>query len=395
MFAARAATLRIVMSESLPPEAAPPDIPGDQPAPPPAAPEAPWSHLPPEPPVISTPPAPPVEQPFVFHGDEREYFRIWIVNTLLTLLTCGVFAAWAKVRKRRYLRGNTELMGQRFDYRANPLRLLIGNLVVVVLFAAYGLFGQVYPLVRLIAIGLGIVLLPWIVVRSLAFNAHNTTYRGLRFYFHQTYAGAAVLYFAQFLLVILSFGLLYPGWIRKQRAFMIGHHRLGDAFFRFDARVGKFYLAYLAGGGLVTTAAMLGGIYIAALTATGQGKVPGLLEMLPFFLCYGFALYVAKHLIYAMLFNHVWNGTRLDEHRFVADLPTGPWVKLQLVNLCAVLGTAGLLYPWAHVRSVRFALAHLRFQPAGPIEKIERLGRDEGSALGETAGEFFGLDFGL
>src|SRR6266540_5363662 len=57
-----------------------------------------------------------VAAPFRFHGDAREYFRIWIVNTLLTLLTFGLFSAWAKVRKRRYLRGNTELLGHRFDY---------------------------------------------------------------------------------------------------------------------------------------------------------------------------------------------------------------------------------------------------------------------------------------
>ena len=38
------------------------------------------------------------ESPFEFTGDGAEYFRIWIVNTLLTLLTGGVFFAWAKVR---------------------------------------------------------------------------------------------------------------------------------------------------------------------------------------------------------------------------------------------------------------------------------------------------------
>ncbi len=70
-------------------------------------------------------PNPPVAAAFQFHGDAREYFRIWIVNTLLTLLTLGLFSAWAKVRKRRYLRGNTELLGHRFDYTADPKRILV------------------------------------------------------------------------------------------------------------------------------------------------------------------------------------------------------------------------------------------------------------------------------
>ena len=37
---------------------------------------------------------------FRFHGNGAEYFRIWIVNFLLTLLTLGVYSAWAKVRKK-------------------------------------------------------------------------------------------------------------------------------------------------------------------------------------------------------------------------------------------------------------------------------------------------------
>ena len=35
------------------------------------------------------------------------------------------------MRKRRYLRGNTELLGHRFDYTADPRRILVGNAIVV------------------------------------------------------------------------------------------------------------------------------------------------------------------------------------------------------------------------------------------------------------------------
>ena len=42
-----------------------------------------------------------------FHGSAREYFRIWIVNLCLTLLTFGIFSAWAKVRKKRFAYSHT------------------------------------------------------------------------------------------------------------------------------------------------------------------------------------------------------------------------------------------------------------------------------------------------
>ena len=39
--------------------------------------------------------------PMRFTGIGWEYFRIWVVNMLLTLLTLGIYSAWAKVRKAR------------------------------------------------------------------------------------------------------------------------------------------------------------------------------------------------------------------------------------------------------------------------------------------------------
>jgi uncharacterized membrane protein YjgN (DUF898 family) len=57
---------------------------------------------------------------FQFRGTGREFFRIWIVNFALTLITVGIYSAWAKVRTRRYFYGNTALAGHTFDYHASP-----------------------------------------------------------------------------------------------------------------------------------------------------------------------------------------------------------------------------------------------------------------------------------
>lgn len=356
------------------------------------------SPNPAEPPVLTPPP--PVERPrivhsFIFHGDAREYFRIWIVNTLLTLLTAGIYSAWAKVRKRRYLRGSTELMGHRFDYRADPRRILAGNILVVLMFIAYMVVGEVYPLVRVGALLIGVVLLPWVVVRSLAFNAHNTTYRGMRFTARHDYGGAMMLFLAQSLVIVVTFGLYYPAWVRNRKQFVIQGHRLGDAFFRFESKSGPFYRAYLVGGAMMFAAALVVGTFTTYFTLSHGGKVPTTAQLLPVLALYGFGLFCAKHYVYAQLFNPIWSQTRLDDHRFEASFSTGAWFKLQLTNLGAIIGTCGLLYPWAVIRSSRYALSCLAFAPQGPVEKISRLSRRTGSAVGETAAEFVGLDIGL
>ena len=42
-----------------------------------------------------------------FTGSAGEYFRIWIVNLFLTIITLGIYLPWAKIRQRKYLYGNT------------------------------------------------------------------------------------------------------------------------------------------------------------------------------------------------------------------------------------------------------------------------------------------------
>ena len=45
--------------------------------------------------------------PFTFHGNALEFFKIWIVNVLLTVVTLGIYSAGAKVRTMRYFYGHT------------------------------------------------------------------------------------------------------------------------------------------------------------------------------------------------------------------------------------------------------------------------------------------------
>ena len=346
-----------------------------------------------EPPLLADPVPPPA--PFIFHGNATEYFRIWIVNTLLSVLTLGLFTAWAKVRKRRYLRGNTELLGHRFDYTADPRRILVGNLIVLTLFLAYALFGVVYPAVRFIALGVIVVFLPWIVVRSLSFNAHHSVWRGLRFRFHPSLSAAAMVYLFQPILIVVTLGIYYPAWVRARSNFSISRHRLGTAYFRFTATTAQFYGAYVLAGIMVLATLFTMGLMVVFLTNHNSGHVPGTAQLLPVLLLYGGVLYVAKHFVFASLFNHIWNGTHLDEHRFRANMRTGRWLTLQLTNLGAIIGTCGLLYPWALIRSTRYAQECLEFIPAGSLDTISRLGEGPGSAVGDTAAEFTSLDFGL
>ena len=76
--------------------------------------------------------APPAPQPLTiqFTGSGSEYFRIWIVNLLLIIVTLGIYFAWAKVRRLRYFMGNTLVDGQPLGFHGDPKKMFKGYLLV-------------------------------------------------------------------------------------------------------------------------------------------------------------------------------------------------------------------------------------------------------------------------
>ena len=82
-----------------------------------------------------------VEYSFEFRGNTGEFFKIWTVNMLLTIVTLGVFSAWAKVRTKRYFNGNTFLDGGNFDYHASPWAILLARILVLGAIGAVAYWG--------------------------------------------------------------------------------------------------------------------------------------------------------------------------------------------------------------------------------------------------------------
>lgn len=69
-----------------------------------------------------------------FYGAGGTLFGIHVVNVLLTLLTLGVYHFWARARVRRYLWGQTELLGDRFAYHGTGPEVARGWLRALLIF---------------------------------------------------------------------------------------------------------------------------------------------------------------------------------------------------------------------------------------------------------------------
>jgi uncharacterized membrane protein YjgN (DUF898 family) len=182
--------------------------------------------------------------PIVFQGKVSEYFGIWIVNLLLSLVTLGIYSAWAKVRRKKYFHNNTLIDNVGFDYHANPISILKGRIIAFVLFALY-IYGKgSSPILAGALFLLFFIALPWLIVRGSIFNARNTSHRGLRFDFVGTTGKAAKVFIGLPLLTFLTLGLIVPYAAHEKNQFLMNNHRFGLSQFDMSRVVKGFYKVY-------------------------------------------------------------------------------------------------------------------------------------------------------
>ena len=320
--------------------------------------------------------------PFTFSGDGFEFFRIWIVNILLSIVTLGIYSAWAKVRTQRYLHGNTRLDDASFEYLADPLRILKGRLVAFALLVVYVLADQFVPLLGAVLMLAFIAILPWVMVRGIAFRNHNSAWRGVRFGFDGQLGEAYKVFLLWPLLGVLSLGLLFPYALARQQRFIIGNSRYGTTPFAFEATVRSFYMAFLALLGV-----MLGGLAATALIAMVLPVAAPVATVAAYL--FAFALFNVK------LANLTYNNTALGAHRMAADYRLGSYAALMLTNTLGIVLTLGLFYPWAKVRSARYAAEHIELVADSDLDEFAAAARDEVSALGGEIGDLFDVDMGF
>ena len=211
--------------------------------------------------------------PVVFRGRTSEYFGIWIVNLLLSIITLGIYSAWAKVRRKKYFYNNTLIDGVGFDYHASPIAILKGRIIAFVLYLVFVFASGIHPAVSIVLSILLFIAIPWIIVRGLKFNARNSSHRGLRFDFDGKYGGAALIFLGfpllfgsvigliiwglyaltsemitamvAPLLVMAALAFYVPFIMQRQQQFMINHHKFGTTNFDMKAKIKEFFMIFL------------------------------------------------------------------------------------------------------------------------------------------------------
>lgn len=367
---------------------------------------------------------------FSFSGTAKEYFGIWIVNLLLSILTIGIYTAWAKVRRLRYFYGNTWLDGHNFEYHAKPVQILIGRIIVVVVLVVLNLLSSISPLFSLIIIVPYLLGLPWLINKALAFNARMTSYRNVRFGFDGSFGKAlwvfVVLPFLipvvamsligglvflsgmeidpatneQSVFLILAIGaiavmgyLLMIPYISKQtNTYIASRTRFGSAKFDADIPLGALFanLGMAAAIGLVPVIAIGAIVGLGASTfAANAGVFQAVAPLVYVAVIVGYLVYAAG------VRNIAFNSTTIEGgHQLHSRLSRFRYAWIIISNLFASIVSIGMLIPWAAVRKWRYLADNTAVE--GPA--LDTFVAAQEAPGNVTAAEYLdidGIDFGL
>lgn len=342
----------------------------------------------------------PERYPLEFTGSAGEYFRVWIVSMLLTVVTLGIYFAWAKVRLRRYLYQHTRLGGTGFDYLARPRAILLGHLLVGGGFVVFYALQYFNPLASLALIPVGYLLFPWLIWKSLRFRTRYSSYRGVRFAFHGTLGRAYKVYLLYPFLALFSFGLAVPAVLARQRAYLFDNAAFGRHRSRFRGEYGDIAKYYFAAAGI----ALLGylPVFVLSMGAGLTGRMPDpivyYIVVLPLFLL---AAQVARHFLDARVTNALWNEVTLsdeegrDRVEFRSDLRARRLIWIGVTNAVAIALTLGLATPWAAIRYHRYRLEHIAVDAEDGLDAFTGADAEREDALGDAAADAFDFEIAI
>ena len=378
--------------------------------------------------AAATPAAAPGQatQAFQFTGSGGEYFRIWIVNLLLSVLTLGVYSAWAKVRRTQYFYRNTRLAGSTFFYHGKPLAILKGRLLALALALAFKLTLGLSGIAAMAILALPVLALPWLLGRSFRFRLANSSYRGVRMRFAGTgaqayqalgwgppvlligtvFIGMSASTLGTVFVIVSSVGLaalaaaLVPLTHFGLKDYQHNHSYFGQMPFFTYLRRRDFLNIYARALGLLLlgslTAGAFGYLTRPLARALGGGPLGWLIE-LAFGMLSASAFYLlVRPFLEAQVQNLTWNGTELGSHTFISQASARKLCMLHATNLALITLTLGLYKPFATIRLLKYRIESVQLDMEGDFEDFlaEHVGENPG-AMGQEAGELFDLEIAL
>ncbi|RYF16870.1 MAG: DUF898 domain-containing protein [Comamonadaceae bacterium] len=379
--------------------------------------------------------------PLEFSGGGGEFFRVWIVNVLLTVVTFGFYTPFARRRTAQYFWGHTMVADSPLEFTAQQKKMVVGFLLLVVLYLAFKVAaetGQDTTVSLMMLAGAGFA--PYFWGSAMRFRLNATRWRGVRLQFTATWpevyfaswplfiaalawAGAAVAIDARVspsmtpaqakaaagpVLIAVGFALLVTVVCLMRLEFnykslLVGKARIGGQPGRWKPVFGDFVKIWLATVGVFVGSVVLVAVLLVAVTGGLGSLLPrkaGLAAILigiALFIAFVFLLFLvsgpARAYREARLHRLVWNNIGVSHvARFKCDLRVGGYVMLRVKNILLTLLTLGFYRPFALVSEYRMKVDSVTLHVKGGLDQLAgQLAREE-QGLGDAIADAAGLD---
>ncbi|MFZ5566905.1 MAG: YjgN family protein [Pseudomonadota bacterium] len=383
-----------------------------------------------------------------FSGTGGEYFRVWIVNVLLSIVTLGLYTPWARRRTARWFYDHTLVAGSPLEFTA-PLRKMVFSFILfALLYIAYQIAAETgQETMVLFFIVAAAALAPYIWGSAMRFRLASTRWRGLQLHFaagwKDVYLASWPIFVMAALWIAISFGLEMlaadagappvrkprgvqfpvvsaPMWglialgvvvsllciIRVEfnyksllvlRAGIGRQHGRWKPVYSDFVRIWAATVAVLLAGIALILALGAGALYtLQTLFSNARGPAMFVLILVTVLVVFlGLILVSAPARAYreARMFKLIWSNVGLSQiARFKCDLKHWPFVRLRLKNLLLTLLTLGFYRPFARVSEYRMKADSVTLHVKGGLDQLvgELVQQQEG--LGDALADAAGLD---
>lgn len=300
----------------------------------------------------------------LFTGYGLELLGIYFLNSLLTILTFGVYHFWGKAKVRGYIYGSTELLYERFVYTGTGKELFLGWIKgVIILFVVFGipkaLAFTVNPAFAILSLPASLLLVPFVLVSAKRYRLSRTTWHGVNFSFKGTVGGYFRLFLKGGILTFLTLGFYAPYYHAKKQAFWRTNTRYGTGAFTYTGQGRDLKKDYIK-------AAFLGII----------------------------TLGLAWFWYWAKLTRYDWEHTSFGDVKFSYPVEGWDLFLLHAGNMLILVLTLGLGYSWTVVRKIRFTADRLSFMGIPDFAALKQ-GPKDARAVGDEIAGILDIDMAI
>lgn len=284
--------------------------------------------------------------PFVFTGDGFDFFKIWIVNCLVILLSAGMLYPWVQVRNLRYFYQHTRLDNAEFNYTSQPQKIFLLQFAIILYLLTLGIVFCYSSLLFVIGLMVLIGLFPAYWFQQRVFNARYSRYRSVGLQHSATLLQTYKVCLLWPAAVLCSLGVMAPLAIFYIQRDSIETKSFGDYPFRMNAHSQSYW--QLLPPLLMAEAMTCAIVYYHQKILLWIAVLLIAIVWLVLFLRWR-----------VLLVNLQWGATTCKLGSFVATWDFSSYVKLVLRNLCLCVISAGFYWPWAKVRMAQYKAQHL------------------------------------